>query len=317
MFIRMHTVGIAALAFCGAAGLAGAQDAGEAWLTGSAPQRGSEAPVRGADLLAIDTMVIGDDAIAYINTSPPSFAVVHGDIPEVGACPEIEYGQDGYIYALDTADNTKLHRLTIHGDYLKSFTIEFPEGYDVLTAAEWVNGGLVVALATEGGGGVAGIGRLELDNDADTATFVVSPTSLGFNGALGGLAFDPGEGLFYAVVAGGASPQLLAISGLGVPTVIGTLMEGDQVAPGMTGLEFASDGQLYAVPNTNTGRGGELFIVNRSNAQCMSLGFTGNEGIVGITSRAGCSQADLAFPFGTLDFSDVANFLTYFGAGCP
>ena len=32
---------------------------------------------------------------------------------------------------------------------------------------------------------------------------------------------------------------------------------------------------------------------------------------------AGCNAADLAMPFGVLDFSDVVAFLGAFGAGCP
>lgn len=35
------------------------------------------------------------------------------------------------------------------------------------------------------------------------------------------------------------------------------------------------------------------------------------------TPTPGCNEADLAPPFGTLDFSDVIAYLTAFGAGCP
>ncbi|MEZ6244195.1 MAG: hypothetical protein R3B57_14265 [Phycisphaerales bacterium] len=280
--------------------------------------RGAEAPVTGVDLLAMDTFVLGDDAIAIVNTSPPSYTALTGDISQLGIIAEIEYGQDGFIYALDTGDNTLLHRLNgTSGAFVKTFHITFPSGYNVLTAADWVNGALVVCLATEGGSGTAAIARIGLDEGSSTVSFDVGPIGLGVSGAVGGLTYDDGAGVFYAVTSAGSAPRLLTINGFGGVDANVALTENGVAAPGMTALEFGSDGQLYALPNVNSGRVGELFIVNRFSAQCLSLGSTGNTGLVSLTSRAACSSADLAPPFGQLDFSDVISFLVTFGNGCP
>ena len=92
------------------------------------------API-GERMLAWDTSQIADDALVAINTSPPSSTGITGDVPEVGVGAEIEYGEDGILYVIDTGDNTQLHRLDPNtGAYLGAITLTFPPEGNVITS---------------------------------------------------------------------------------------------------------------------------------------------------------------------------------------
>ena len=132
-----------------------------------------------------------------------------------------------------------------------------------------------------------------------------------------GLAY-PGNGPFvYGVTGGGSAPRLYAIQVTAVTTDIGPVTLGAAAAPSLTGLEFGADGRLYAIPNAISPDVGNLYVVNPASGAALDLGPTGNTGLVAITSRQGCNDADLAPTFGQLDFDDVLRFLTTFGQGCP
>lgn len=280
----------------------------------SPAQRGSSFIDIGERMLAWDTDLLGDDVLAVINTSPPNFAGVTGDIPEIGVGAEIEYGEDGILYVIDTGDNTQLHRLDPNtGAYLGAVTITFPPEGDVITSMEWINGVIYCGLAREGQG-----------QTTDTQLcFVVPDTGQIFlQGATGiaapwaGIAY-PGGAVVYVITAGGSAPELYAVLDNGTATLVGPLMEGASPAPGMTAFEQGPDGQFYALPNINSANAGDLYLVNVETAQVMNLGHTGNPGLVALTNFPACSSADLASPFGELDFDDVLAFLVSFGAGCP
>ncbi|MFI4897919.1 MAG: GC-type dockerin domain-anchored protein [Phycisphaerales bacterium JB059] len=96
-------------------------------------------------------------------------------------------------------------------------------------------------------------------------------------------------------------------------------LDGQNVS--LTAAEFGADGNLYASPaNSNSDRN-HLYRVNPATGVAIDLGNTGIN-LQGITSTVvstlpGCNPADLAPPYGTLDFSDIIAFLHAFGAGNP
>ncbi len=279
-----------------------------------AGERGTAFFASGVEMFAWDTFQLGDDALAIVGTAPPSFVGVTGNVPQVGVGPEIEYGQDGILYVADTGDNTLLHRLNPDtGAFLSTLTLTFPPEGDVITSMEWIEGELWVGLTTENGGGAF---NTFLSTVNLTTGVVTVQGDTGINRPFGGLAW-PGGVFVYAITAGGSNPQLYAIQANGFATLIGTVMEGGVAAPGMTALEFGPDGQLYALPNVQSPNPGDLYLINPRTAQAVNLGPTGNTGLVALTSRLQCNDADLAPPFGVLDFTDVLEFLTQFGMGCP
>ena len=277
------------------------------------PDRGA-AIASGVEMFAWDTFQLGDDALAIVGTAPPSFVGVTGNVPEVGIGPEIEYGQDGILYVNDTNNNTLLHRLNPDtGAYLGVINLIFPPEGNVITAMEWIEGQLWGGLTTESGGGAF---NTFLCTISTTTGVITVAGDTGINRPFGGLAWSGGTTL-HAITAGGSSPELYTVTALGVAVLVGPVTENGAAAPGMTALEFGPDGQLYSLPNVQTPNAGDLYLINPRTANAVNLGATGNTGLVALTSRLQCNSADLAPPFGQLDFSDVIAFLGAFGAGCP
>ncbi len=95
----------------------------------------------------------------------------------------------------------------------------------------------------------------------------------------------------------------------GTPAVVGLCRP--------TSAQSSASLRVGRAPGPDSARAGELFILNRYNNTSLSLGDTGGGSITGLTTMAGCSSADVAAPFGTLDFSDVVSYLTAFSKGCP
>ena len=131
---------------------------------------------------------------------------------------------------------------------------------------------------------------------------VFTPTRLSYNSATD----------LYTVQVSGASPT-------GSVNVTFIVNPGSGFTPGLTSPPDAPEDYLgTSVSVTFSGPGAQA-----APAWFNSLGFI--DGAVTLRARAfdpppapeGCSVADLAPPFGQLDFSDVVAYLTAFGAGCP
>lgn len=281
------------------------------------PEAGFSADTRGGligiglEMLAWDTSTHGDDALVEVYTAPVGSFPLTGDVPQVFTGLEIEFAQ-GVLYVADRSGDV-MHRLSpIDGAYLSSIPITYPPEGNVITAMEYIEGVMYVCLGTAS------------NNSADTyfATvdlvtgdiIVIGDTGVGR--PIVGLAY-PGQGVFvYGVSGGGNAPTLYTITATAITSAVGPVVEGASPAPNMTGLEFGADGRLYALPNRLTAQAGDLYVVNPENAQALNMGPTGTPGLVALTSRQGCSDADLAPTFGAVDFDDVLEFLTRFGMGC-
>jgi hypothetical protein len=304
-------VGIVALASGGAMAQQAAPGAERASFSGNG-SRGL-AFATGVEMLAWDNGFNADEALAKVGTAPPSYSVVSGDVTQVVNGPEIEYGQDGVLYVAETSVNTLLHRLDpVTGGYLGVINLTFPPQGNVITSMEWIEGQLWAGLTTESGGGASNTFLCTIDTGTGEIT-VEGDT--GINRPFGGLAWAGGS-VVYAITAGGSTPELYAIGSDGFSTLIGPVMEQGVAAPRMTALEFGPDGQLYALPNALQTNSGDLYLINPSTAEAVNLGPTGNTGLVALTTVNRCNEADMAAPFGVLNFDDVLAFLTAFGAGC-
>ncbi len=146
-----------------------------------------------------------------------------------------------------------------------------------------------------------------------TANFALDAISLN---NLGQVAFiwdleDPGgdvETLFYASDAGDIPGTLVSLLSVGQ----GIDTDGDNAADWFVadfraslalgpGLDLAEDGNVYLEVGLDAPDGSTTNI----------------DAIIRLELPAACSPADLAEPFGQLDFSDVVAFLTAFGAMAP
>ncbi len=102
---------------------------------------------------------------------------------------------------------------------------------------------------------------------------------------LGGLAYDVGGDVMYAVSAGGSSPRLYTIDlASGAATLIGTASVPGAAVGGLTALEFGSDGVLYTLTNQKSSFSGHLFSIDPVTAQMSNLGNTGGGALSSLTT---------------------------------
>jgi len=217
----------------------------------------------------------GADSLYTIDPSIPSATLVGTDGAS-GIVAEIEH--DGSeIWAADTSDNTNLHRINpATGAVLGTITLAFPSEGNVLTSLEFVDATLYAGLTTEGGGET----YLATVDTGTGAVTTIGPTGAGV--PFGGLAYN---GLaMYGISAGGSQATLYTIDlGTGAATAIGSVLVGGSPI-GLTGLEWGTDGVLYAVPNTNEPSAGSLLTIDPETAAATDLGNTGETSLNALTA---------------------------------
>ncbi len=283
---------------------------------------GSGAALGQGTVFAWDTSAPADNALVSLDAGTPGYALVSpGAVAGVNELVEIEYAE-GVIYGADSgASNDQLRTIDpATGELLGSVTMTFPLHFlDIVTAMEYVDGVMYVAMTVENSNFDSYLGTVDLD------TGVIAMIGQMNTGAdITGLAWD-GEYL-YGSTGPGAFPKLYRWTLDGTSEWVADFtLDGDYLFEGMSTMEFSPEGHLYAIPGPASVVEGHLLIVNRGTAVCLDLGDTGNDGLSALTTREsggdapspGCSAVDLAEPYGSLDFSDVISFLTLFGAGCP
>jgi len=218
----------------------------------------------------------GGGDLYSIDTAMPSAALIGTDFAS-GIPAEIEYG-GGVVYAADTGVNTNLHLIDPGTDMVSStLTMTFPPEGDVITSMEFVGDTLYGGLTTEGGGSTY-LSTIDLGSGAVT---VVGPT--GFGSPFGGLAYY--GSVMYGVSAGGSAAELFTVDlGSGAATSVGLVMIAGTALGGTTGLEFGSDGVLYALPSGATGISGHLLSVDPASAEATDLGDLGVDFMNAITT---------------------------------
>jgi len=212
-----------------------------------------------------------------IDTAGPTATFIGG--PNSGIIAEIE-SRGGSIYAADTDDNTKLHRVDpATGLYKSTTTLTFPPEGNVLTSLEFVGSTLYAGLTTEGGGETY---LSTVDLGSGVVTVVGGPSGVG--SPLGGLAWNGAT--MYAISAGGSPAELFTIDlGSGVATSVGLVTLGGS-SFGATALEFGADGVLYSLPKNDDVNAGHLLSIDPATGEATDLGDTGISGLVALTSRA-------------------------------
>jgi hypothetical protein len=236
-----------------------------------------------ADLFAWDTFTEG--LFSVDTTVPSATAIGAGGIESIIA--EIEYG-GGVIYGADTGTNDELHSINpVTGTLESTLIMTFPAEGDVITSMEFIGDTLYAGLTTEGGG-TTYLSTVALDSGVIT---VIGST--GVESPFGGLAYDGST--LYGVSAGGSAGTLYTLDiGSGAATEVG-VVELDGVGLGLTALEFGSDGALYTLPSQRELLAGNLLTIDPTTAVATDLGFTGEFGLVALTTPEPTSLALLAF----------------------
>ncbi|MCA9312192.1 MAG: hypothetical protein KDA21_13345 [Phycisphaerales bacterium] len=233
--------------------------------------------------------------------------------PAAPIIAEIEYAA-GVIYASDTSTNTRLHRIdATSGVFLDTLTLVFPPEGNVITSMEFIDGVLYAGLTSEG----PGTGDMYLST-VDLGTGVVTPVggASGIGSAAGGLAWD-GTTLL-ALSSGGSTPTLFSMDLVsGVATSVAPVMLGGASPGPLTALEFAHDGELYALPSRNNVRANHLLRLDPVSGVASDLGLlvAGSARIVALTNGEPCA-VDLTGDFAT-DFADLNEVLDDWGCGVP
>ena len=267
-------------------------------------------------LLAWDNGHSADEALVRVRPTDVGYTSVSGgNVVGVGNGWELEYALDGVIYVVDRDFPQWLRKIDpATGQALGSVFLQYPPEGDLITAMEWVAGDLWAAITDVSSRGAATTHLCTIDLDTGVIS-VVGDT--GVVESFGGLTFGSAEGALIAVTTSGPGPATLyALKSTGQAFKLGELTENGEPTPRMTGLEFGPDGHLYAIPNQQSEWNGHIYLINLWTAEAMRLLDTGNRNLVGLTTAPPC-VADVAEPFGQLDFSDVLRFLETFGAGCP
>ena len=264
----------------------------------------------GVDCGAMYAHTSSTGALYVVDTDSAAVTFVGEDFPKAGDNPaEMEYA-DGVIYT-SRSQFRSINPLT--GEIIQEFTLNFPEGSDVVTAMEDVYGRLYGSLAL--GGSAATTSTLAiLDPPTGTITEI---GATGF-GPLGGLAFDQCSFVMYGVTSANTEAKLLTVDlDTGAATSLGTIMVND--APiRLTALEFGTDDQLYAMPSTSNPLWPSLIRIDRSTLVGTVVGDTGLPSFAAmLTSNPDrdCGGADTDGD-GDVDFADLDNLLGQWNSFC-
>jgi len=191
---------------------------------------------------------IGSGGELYtIDTNTLAATFIGSDITEDS--PEIELTPDGSAIFASTSDFEGYFELN-PADAMNVDTPDlfFPASRDTLTAMEFVGSTLYAGTTVAGAGGDAYLATVNL-----TTGVVTEIGNTGLLGSLGGLAYNDSTGVMYGVsTAGPGGSTLYTINlGTGVAAAVGPVTETTEgQLSAMTGLEFGTDGVLYAVSNS-------------------------------------------------------------------
>jgi hypothetical protein len=236
-------------------------------------------------LYSIDTVTLAT-ALIGTGTQPP--------------LPEIELNPTGTVIFGGIKSNSGLFSIDpATGMNGAAMAVTFPVGFDSVTAMEFVGSTLYGAMT------VAGASVDSVIATIDTTTGVI--TTVGdtlLDPPLGGLAYDLASSTMYGVTTTSSFISELVTIDLatGIGTSVGTIMLDGVPQRAITGLEFASDGNLFAVQTQ--GLPGHLFQIDKASGVMTDLG---GMGIV-VTSLTEGLAPSIACDFdgsGTCDVIDL------------
>ena len=190
-------------------------------------------PSSTSDLYTIDTASMTADRVGSDSRRPRSPEIeLDPSGTTLYVSPRGDFGPN--LYAVNP--NTGLNTGTI--------SLTFPSGpYDTITAMEFV-GSTLYAGITEAGPAVNS--ALATVNIATGGITLIGDT--GLDPPLGGLAYDVGTSTMFGVTSTGVISQLVTIDlTTGVGTPVGDVTLGGTGLDVISGLEFGTDGVLYAV----------------------------------------------------------------------
>ncbi len=253
------------------------------------------------------------ESLKVIDTSVPRWEQVGpAQTPELMIISEIEHDGVGVIWAVDTGNNTLLHRIDAStGEWINTMTMSLPPEGNVITAMEFVDGVLYAGLTTEGGGVTVDTWLSIIDTVTGEVSVVGEASGVG--SPMGGLAWN-GAAL-YGLSSGGSPPTLFTLDiNTGVASEVAPVML-DGASPGnMTALEFGPNGVLYALPSRNNPLVNHLLSIDSATGIAADIGNMGGIGrMVALTTGEPC-EGD-ANGDNTTNFFDLNDLLDAWGCG--
>ena len=186
------------------------------------------------------TAFMNDGSVGTFDTATPGTIDAFMPVAPTNG-PEFEIGADGRFYASIFTFDGGLMEFAADGTFLRT-VLSDPDDVIFYTGMEITDTTFYAARSQTGQNATPStLGTVDLVSGTFTPIGVMTGTS----GPTSGLAWD-GD-VLYAVTGGGTSPQLFSVDpGTGAATPIGN-GEGVAANTGLTGLEFGSDGVLYAL----------------------------------------------------------------------
>ncbi len=341
--VSMSPAGVAtgrSLASSGAVGLSWTQSGGTAFLPNLASPARNFSVANGAN----DTGdIVGTGSTTFFGSSPLPLIWQSGSVAQLPLPAGQTLGRANDInnsgVAVGSVNGGSLERASLYADGVGSVVTATTSNGSFMTTAYGINdAGLVVGNGIDPSNAAVNVG-IAYDSVADTAV-AVDPLP-GRNGNLcfgvseaghvvGSSMLNQGSGTPFVWTAAGGSVEIPLPPDATTGSARAANSDGWVVgnAGGVFAVPFLYDGTTtYAIAELlPEGTGWDLNMNTSSSAQGISddgiiVGSGELDGVVHayalIPAAAGCNDADLAEPFGQLDFSDVVAFLTAFGSMAP
>ncbi len=287
--------------------------------------------------------VVGTGATTFFGSSPLPLIWQDGVLAQLPLPAGETFGRANGVnssgVAVGSVNGGSLERACIYmGETASTITTTTGNGSFMTTAFRINDAGVVVGNGVDPNNAAVNVGFV-YDSVADTAA-AVTPLP-GRNGALcfgvsnaghvvGSSMLNQGSGTPFVWTAAGGSTEIPLPPDTSQGSARGVNSNGWVVgnAGGLFSVPFLYDGSTtYALADLIPDGSGWDLDMNTSNS---ALGISDDGVIVGtgefngevrayamIPAAAGCNGADIAEPFGQLDFSDVVGFLNAFGAMGP
>lgn len=257
----------------------------------------------------------GDGVVSQYGETGAFIGVYLGGTPDPNPVDNIRgmaVSPDGFLYTSDWDDTDDIHRFVlsttapagIGGDPLGTFVLgsQASPGLDRPQAIEILSDGDLL---------VGDIGRQRLVRyDAQTGALIGDFSSTAMTGSITDIDLQPDGTVVTSEDGSGDRVRVFSATG--------TLLD-EFAFRDPDGVHRLPSGEYLVTSSSTFAQGKGLFRVSATGVILETIDDSRSYGAIELITLidGGCNEADLAPPYGTLDFDDVLAFLTAFGAMQP